>query len=230
MSVAALALAQLLNQCAPAVGPRTMSSIIAVESSGNPLAIHDNDDGRSYQPASRAAAVALASGLIARGHSVDLGLAQINSANVERLGLTVSDAFDACTNVRTGAEILAADYARATARYGPGQLALRRAIGAYNTGQLTEGDGCISAVVGAAKRITSDPSVVAELSARVPLLARKSVPAQGQKTVPARRVRILLAPAKKAEPAASLAADAPILVPLSPAGPPSRPAAGAAIN
>jgi hypothetical protein len=186
-----------------------MSSIIAVESAGNPLAIHDNDDGQSYRPASRDAAVALATGLIARGHSVDLGLAQINSANVERLGLTVGEAFDACTNVRAGAQILAADYARASARYGPGQLALRRAIGAYNTGRLTEGDDYISAVVGAAQRISGDPAIVAELPVRVPALAAKTA-------VSTRRIRIVPAHVKpkNAGPASSGPADAPVLVPL----------------
>ena len=210
MSVAALALSQLLDQCAPAVGPRTMSSIVAVESSGNALAIHDNDDGRSYRPASREAAVALASSLIARGHAVDLGLAQINSANVARLGLTVREAFDPCTNVRAGAQILAADYARASARYGPGQLALRRAIGAYNTGQLTAGDGYISAVVGAAKQLSGDPTIVVEVPARVPPPTRT--------LAATRRVHIVPGPVKvKSEARASLGpADAPILVPLGP--------------
>jgi type IV secretion system protein VirB1 len=222
MSVAALALSALLGRCAPAIGPRTMSSIIAVESGGDPLAIHDNDDGRSYRPTSRDAAVALASGLIARGHSVDLGLAQINSANVEALGLTAAAAFDPCTNVRAGAQILAADYARASARYGPGQLALRRAIGAYNTGQLTEGDGYISAVVGAAKRMSGDPEIVAVLPARVPALRTVALE---------RRVRLPAAPVKaKSVVHGSPAADAPILVPLGPARELGQQSAGAALN
>ncbi|MGP6191450.1 MAG: lytic transglycosylase domain-containing protein [Vulcanimicrobiaceae bacterium] len=210
MSVAALALTQLLASCAPSVGVRTMSSIVTVESGGNPLAIHDNSDGRSYLPSSREAAVALASGLIARGHSVDLGLAQINSANVAALGLTVQQVFDPCTNVRAGAQILAADYARASAAYGSGQLALRRAIGAYNTGQLTQGDGYISAVVGAARRLSDAPVVLAEAPTAVPSLAPK--------VAMVRRIRILPAAVKaKGNVQAPLKpADAPILVRLGP--------------
>ena len=201
MSLAGLALAQLLTSCAPAVGPRTMSSIVAVESGGDPLAIHDNDDGRSYRPASPQAAVSLASSLIARGHSVDLGLAQINSANVQRLGLTVQTIFDPCANLRTGAQILSADYARASARYGPGQRALLRAIGAYNTGQLTEGDGYISAVVGAARRIAADPLVIAlRIHGRVGPVALRSSSAPGKRNT--------------THAAFERAQDAPILVPL----------------
>jgi type IV secretion system protein VirB1 len=129
--VATALLAHLIAGCAPRVGRRTMSSIVAVESGGDPLAIHDNTSN-------------------GRGHSVDLGLAQINSANLPSLGLSVRAMFDPCTNVRAGATILSAAYRQAQAHFGPGQFALRRAIGAYNTGSLTHGDHYIAAVVAAA--------------------------------------------------------------------------------
>ena len=45
--------------------------------------------------------------LIAAGHSVDLGLMQINSMNLGLLGLSVSDAFTACRSVEAAAKLLA---------------------------------------------------------------------------------------------------------------------------
>jgi len=143
-------LAHLIAGCAPRVGRRTMSSIVAVESGGNPLAIHDNTTNTEYRPATPNVATALAAELIRRGHSVDLGLTQINSANLPSLGLAVPALFDPCTNVRAGATILSSAYRQARSHYGPGQFALRRAIGAYNTGSLTQGDHYIAAVVAAA--------------------------------------------------------------------------------
>ena len=126
-----------------------MSAIVTVESHGNPNAIHDNTTDRSYFPAAQADAITLASGLVAAGHSVDLGLAQINSGNLPGLGLTVADMFDPCTNLRAGSRILSGDYSEAVNRFGPGQYAALRAIGAYNTGRLTRGDPYIRKVLDA---------------------------------------------------------------------------------
>jgi type IV secretion system protein VirB1 len=148
--LATVLLGHLISSCAPGVGPRTMSSIVAVESGGDPLAVHDNTSRRSYRPDSPDAAIRLASRLIGLGHSVDLGLAQINDANLPGLGLSVRSVFDPCINVRAGAEILSGAYRRARAKFGDGQFALRRAIGAYNTGDLARGDGYIASVVAAA--------------------------------------------------------------------------------
>lgn len=147
MQPAAMVLAQLLASCAPGVGPHTMASIVAVESGGAPLAIHDNATKRSYFPRTVSQAVELASHLIDAGHSVDLGLAQINSENLSALGLSLVAAFDPCRNLARGASILRADYRRAGARYGRGEFALLRAIGAYNTGSIERGDDYIARVI-----------------------------------------------------------------------------------
>ena len=44
--------------------------------------------------------------LIAEGHDIDLGLAGINSGNLGRLGLSVSDTFDFCLNIKASASLL----------------------------------------------------------------------------------------------------------------------------
>lgn len=126
-----------------------MTAIIRVESGGNPHALHDNTSGRTYHPISAFRAAEVARTLVAAGHSVDLGLGQINSMNLPGLGLSVDDMFDPCTNIQVGARILAQDYQRATWRFGPGQIALRHAIGAYNTGSIFAGRTYISLVLAA---------------------------------------------------------------------------------
>src|SRR5690349_15604018 len=104
--VAALALA---HQCAPGVAPETVISIAKTESGLNPLAIHDNASGQSYAPDSVNEAIALATSLIiAQRHSVDVGLMQINSANLAASNLDIAHAFDACHSMEAGARILSA--------------------------------------------------------------------------------------------------------------------------
>lgn len=117
---------QLIALCAPAVAPVTMAAIVQQESAGNPLALHDNTTGRSYQPQSAPQAAALLRGLIAQGHSVDIGLAQINSANLPSLGLDPAAALDPCENLRAAQKILLGAWQRSGS--------LPSALSAYNTG------------------------------------------------------------------------------------------------
>lgn len=131
-----LALAGLITRCAPDVAPSTMEAIVQVESGGNPFAVDDNTTRQSYYPRDRASAEALARRLMGAGHLVDMGIAQIDSMNFHRLGVNTDTIFDPCTNLRAGSEVLSSDYAFAKRRYGSGQMALRHAIGMYNTGRL----------------------------------------------------------------------------------------------
>jgi type IV secretion system protein VirB1 len=84
-------------------------------------------------------AVQTAVRFIVRGYSVDLGLMQVNSRNLPKLGLSVTQVFDPCNNIRTGASILTAAYAAAARIQGDGQPALRAALSAYNTGDFYRG-------------------------------------------------------------------------------------------
>lgn len=127
-----------------------MLTLVSVESGGRPLAIYDNDSRRSYAFTDLRQAQSTAAQLLAAGHNVDLGLAQINSANLAALGLNAANVFDACTNLRAGAAILRRAYAAATQRFGPGQVALRHALGAYNSGSLFAAPQYVGRVVAAA--------------------------------------------------------------------------------
>ena len=131
-----------LLACAPNIAPATLEAVIGVESGGNPLAINVN--GVRVQPplaTSAAEAARTAESYILRGYSVDIGLMQVNSRNLAALGVTVELVLDPCTNIRSGAAILASDYAEAARRYGEGQAALQAALSAYNTGDFARGFG-----------------------------------------------------------------------------------------
>ena len=132
-----------LLACAVGVHPLTMSKVIDVESGRVPHALNVNKlRGPQPRPTSAQEAADLAHRYIALGHSVDLGLAQINSRNLAALGVTVEQMLhDPCANLAAGARILSAGYARAAAAHGPGQGALQAALSAYNTGSLTRGFG-----------------------------------------------------------------------------------------
>ena len=134
----------------PGVAPSTMAAIVQVESGGNLLAIDDDTTRRSYYPRDLASAEALANRLIETGHTLDLGIAQVDGANFAHLGVNVHSAFDACTNLRAGSAILSAAYGVAERRFGRGQIALRHAIGMYNTGRLDGGTGYVRQVLAAA--------------------------------------------------------------------------------
>lgn len=146
----------LAAQCAPTVAPETLLSVAQVESGFDPLAIGVNGTPRvSVSAADREDAVAKASALIAAGRNVDLGLAQINSRNLEWLGLTVEAAFDPCRNLAAAARVLQDGYARGSAKGAGEQPALRTAISYYNTGAPERGlrNGYVAKVTRAAAQI-----------------------------------------------------------------------------
>jgi type IV secretion system protein VirB1 len=150
---AALALAA---QCAPAIAPETLLSVVQVESRFEPLAIGVNGTPRiSITPTSVDEAVGKAAALITTGRNIDLGLAQINSKNLSWLGLSLREIFDPCTNLRAAARILQNGYARSDAPRVGEQAALKTALSYYNTGDPARGlaNGYVGKVTAAAGRI-----------------------------------------------------------------------------
>jgi type IV secretion system protein VirB1 len=117
-----------LAHCAPAVHPITLSAIVMQESGGNPLLIHDNRTGLTYRPSSPVEAATRASTLIKHGDSIDLGLGQINSKNLSRLGLDIHAVFDPCRNLAAVQTVLLDNWKRSGG-------ALRQTLSLYNTGK-----------------------------------------------------------------------------------------------
>ncbi|OYW12409.1 MAG: hypothetical protein B7Z59_01415 [Acidiphilium sp. 37-67-22] len=130
--------AGLAARCAPGVPVWVLRGVARTESDFHPWMLHDNSTHASASPASFAAAEAQAATWMARGHSVDLGLMQINSANLPALGMTIGAALDPCSSLAGGAEVL-------RAAYGTGpvptrqQAALLMALSIYNTGSPLKG-------------------------------------------------------------------------------------------
>ncbi len=136
----------LLQQCAPGVAPAMMQAVIRVESNFRPNVIGSHvvaRDGSAFkleaQPANKEQAVSWARWLLDKGYKFDAGIAQINSGNFPRYGLTPESVFEPCTNIRTGAHILTACYAQAIPRYGGEQAALLAALSCYNSGSFKTG-------------------------------------------------------------------------------------------
>jgi type IV secretion system protein VirB1 len=152
-----MALAALLKACAPSVGLVTMSALVVYESGAQPYAIRDNSTRRSFLPRTPTAALQLATKLLSERHTIDLGYAQINSNNFRAYGLTAESALQPCTNLKTGSQILQADYARETLTYGAGQTALVHALSVYNTGDSWSGTGYAAGVYATAARLAGMP-------------------------------------------------------------------------
>jgi type IV secretion system protein VirB1 len=140
----------LSKMCAPNVSPETMAAIVKTESQFQPLAIGINGGTRLLrQPANKNEAVITSKWLIERGYNIDLGLGQVNSANLVKTGLNVEDAFDPCKNLQAASFILKNSYQRAILKTGDSQSALLAAISAYNTGNFSKGfsNGYVQKVV-----------------------------------------------------------------------------------
>ena len=138
--------AALLERCAPHVAPITMQAVIAVESARRPHAIGYKvvaANGAVFtltsQPRDTGEAQQWATWFLERGYKFDAGIAQVNTVNFNRVGLTVSNMFDPCANVGAGAQILQECYARALRAYRETQTALRAALSCYQSGNFTTG-------------------------------------------------------------------------------------------
>ncbi|RFZ83872.1 type IV secretion system protein VirB1 [Shinella sp. WSJ-2] len=104
MPVAFLDLAQT---CAPFVASETLAGVVSLESRFAPFNIRINS-GRPLktQPASKAEAIEIATSLVAEHHDIQLGLGGIGIEELQKLKLSISDAFDPCLNLQATATLL----------------------------------------------------------------------------------------------------------------------------
>lgn len=149
MTYSAAVILGLAMQCASNIAPQTVAAIVHTESRGHPLALNVNGTRQPKRPTNLADAVATAKRYITMGYSVDLGLGQINSRNMGKLGLTWETVFDPCTNIAALGQILSQNYQSVADGRHP-QTALRLAISLYNTGSTSRGfrNGYVAKVVG----------------------------------------------------------------------------------
>ncbi len=145
-------LTALMQQCAPNVGIVTMRALIKTESSGNPFILADAGPRhlpwskrkhlvRTLRPKSASEAAAAVRDLVSRGHIAAIGLTQVHVDNVRRMGLTVEQVLDPCTNIQTGAKILTDYYDKAVRKLGNGdeQAALQVALSLYWSNDYVRG-------------------------------------------------------------------------------------------
>lgn len=131
-----LALAQ---ECAPTVAPQTMAAIVNVESGKNPYAIGVVGGRLERQPTNQQEAVATAKALAENGWNFSVGVAQVNRYNLPKYDVSLEQAFDACTNIRIGSQILEDCYVRAAKTTPDTQAALQAAFSCYYSGNFTRG-------------------------------------------------------------------------------------------
>ena len=166
MMLALATLAAYLQLCAPSIAPDTMRAIISVESRGYIYAINDNAAHATYCvpgtpvfPCNDGQAATLAERAVRSGHSVDVGIAQVNSSNFRTYGVSTTQMLDPCENLRIGSKILVSAYLQSTARFADERAALWHAIMAYNSGSLYAGENYVRSVLNMAAPIRVNPTV-----------------------------------------------------------------------
>ncbi|AHG50095.1 type VI secretion protein (plasmid) [Rhizobium leguminosarum bv. trifolii CB782] len=152
---------RLARDCAPSVDPTTLAAIAKVESGFDPLAAHDNTTGETLHWDDQKQAHNSVKDRLNAHHSIDVGLMQINSNNFSALNLSIENALQPCRSLAAAAYLLESRYAGG-ATPAAQQIALRRAISAYNTGDLQSGfvNGYVQKVEAAAQEIVSRPAEV----------------------------------------------------------------------
>ncbi|MBY5517863.1 lytic transglycosylase domain-containing protein [Rhizobium leguminosarum] len=107
----AVTFVDLAQNCAPMVEVRTLAAVISLESRFKPFAIRINSGPPlERQPASKAEAIELATSLAADHQDIQIGLGGIGLEELRKLKLSISDAFDACLNLKATATLLNSYY------------------------------------------------------------------------------------------------------------------------
>ncbi|MGQ3141207.1 type IV secretion system protein VirB1 [Rhizobium oryzihabitans] len=102
-----IAFLDLAQTCAPFVASETLAGVVSLESRFAPFNIRINS-GRllKTQPASKAEAIEIATSLTAEHQDIQLGLGGIGADELQKLKLSISDAFDPCLNLQATATLL----------------------------------------------------------------------------------------------------------------------------
>lgn len=133
---------ELARDCAPNIDVGTLSAVVRHESNLNPYAINVNGGFRLPRaPTSKQEAIATAEWLYSKGYSFDSGLGQYNSLNMRRMGVSIPELFEPCSNLKAASVLLTDCYTRAVDKMGAGQTALKAALTCYNTGKFVAAKG-----------------------------------------------------------------------------------------
>lgn len=186
------------SACGPQIEAVTLAKIAKQESALRPWALSVNyplgtarklGEPGGYarlaaQPQSKAQAVRWAARLIEQGHTVSFGLMQVSSQNLSRLGYTLEQAFEPCTNIKIAASLLAEKLERAK-KVTPGDP-LPTALSFYNAGDAWTGfaNGYVSGVLSQAvaktpvsMRLPAAPSLLAPADSKAADKSANGAPA-----------------------------------------------------
>jgi type IV secretion system protein VirB1 len=113
-----IAFVDLAQTCAPVVASETLAGVVSLESRFAALNIRINSgEPLKRQPATKAEAIEVATSLAAKRQDIQMGLGGIGLEELQRLNLSISDAFDPCLNLKATATLLDG-YHRLAARAG----------------------------------------------------------------------------------------------------------------
>lgn len=124
-----------------------MQRIMTVETQHNPFSIgyriikNSQDYRLPSKPKNLGEAKYIANWLYKNGYKYDAGIAQVNSSNFARFGVTPNDMLDICRNLNVASKILMEFYTNAKKIYKDEQQALQAAISGYNSGKYNSNAG-----------------------------------------------------------------------------------------
>jgi type IV secretion system protein VirB1 len=112
------AFVDIAQSCAPEVRVETLAAVVSLESRFLPFNIRiSRGMPLPAQPTSKAEAIEVATALMADRQEIQIGLGGIGVAELRKLNLSVSDAFDPCENLKATATLLDGYY-RLALRFG----------------------------------------------------------------------------------------------------------------
>jgi type IV secretion system protein VirB1 len=101
--------APLAAASAAQVAPGTLAAMAVTESGFDPLTIRDNTAHMARRLRDSRKALLLAEDLIGAGRRLDLGLMELDSTDLARLHVTLSQAFEPCASLHAARTILVGD-------------------------------------------------------------------------------------------------------------------------
>ncbi|RKF41888.1 type IV secretion system protein VirB1 [Agrobacterium deltaense] len=102
-----IAFLDLAQTCAPFVASETLAGVVSLESRFAPFNIRINSGAPlKRQPATKAEAIEIATSSAGERYDIQIGLGGIGLEELQRLNLSISDAFDPCLNLRATATLL----------------------------------------------------------------------------------------------------------------------------
>lgn len=115
-------------------------AIAKQESNGEPTAFYINKwEMGQFKYLTLKEAVLVSEKMVEEGYTVDVGLMGINSRNLERFGVSITEGFDPCTNINLGEQILFENIQHAESHGHQGHDAIKVALSMYNTGSMERG-------------------------------------------------------------------------------------------